>query len=127
VEAVTGAILDELRRTALELAAAPILVFLPVEGEITLSDTRPSPKDRFFFLNCRNRGIQAIDLRPVFQAWLKRVKDIGHWDPLEHRIAAEGIRDALIGTVSRLTAGSSLPILPSGESVVAARRGEPVP
>jgi lysophospholipase L1-like esterase len=100
VEAVTGAILDEFRRTALGLAAVPVLAFLPLEGEITLFDTRPSPQERFFFLYCRNRGIQAIDLRPVFQVCLKRgvaLKDVGHWDPLEHRIAAEGIRDALIG------------------------------
>jgi hypothetical protein len=100
MEALAGAILDEFRRTALGLAAVPVLVFLPIEGEITLSDTRPSPEERFFFRYCRNRGIQAIDLRPVFRAWLRQgvaLKDVGHWDPLEHRIAAEGIRDALIG------------------------------
>src|SRR4029453_18731725 len=32
VEAVTGAILDEFRRTALGLAAVPVFVFLPIQG-----------------------------------------------------------------------------------------------
>jgi lysophospholipase L1-like esterase len=100
MDAVTGAILDEFRRTALGLAAVPVLVFLPIEDEITLSETRSSPGERFFFRYCRDRGIQAIDLRPVFRTWLRlgvALRDVGHWDPLEHRIAAEGIRDALIG------------------------------
>jgi hypothetical protein len=100
MNAVTGAILDEFRRTALGLAAVPVLVFLPVEGEITLSETRPSPEERFFFRYCQDRGIQAIDLRPVFRMWLRQgvvLKNVGHWDSLEHWIAAEGIRDALIG------------------------------
>ena len=99
MEAVTRAILDEFRRTAVALAAVPVFVFLPIEDEITLSERPPSPEERFFFRYCRDRGIQAIDLRPVFQAWLKRgvaLKDVGHWDPLEHRIAAEGIHAYLL-------------------------------
>ncbi len=107
MEAVTGAILDEFRRTAVALAAVPVFVFLPIEDEITLPETRPSPEERFFFRYCRDRGIQAIDLRPVFQAWLKRgvaLKDVGHWDPLEHRIAAEGIQAYLL--VQRLISGA---------------------
>lgn len=99
MEAVTRAILDEFRRTAVALAAVPVFVFLPIEDEITLSERPPSPEERFFFRYCRDRGIQAIDLRLVFQAWLKRgvaLKDVGHWDPLEHRIAAEGIHAYLL-------------------------------
>jgi hypothetical protein len=58
-----------------------------------------SDGERFFFSYCRDRGIQSIYLQRFFHEKLEQgvhLKTIGHWDPLEHRTAAEGIRVYLL-------------------------------
>jgi hypothetical protein len=91
---VTIALLDEIANTIRVAGAVPIFVYLPIHGEIT-SEKDMSDGERFFFSYCRERGIQAIYLQRFFHEKLERgvaLKTTGHWGPVEHRTAAEGIR-----------------------------------
>jgi hypothetical protein len=58
-----------------------------------------SDDERFFFSYCQQRSIQSINLRPFFYEKLKRgvhLETNRHWDPEEHRTAADGIRAYLV-------------------------------
>ena len=96
---VTIALLDEIANTIRTAGAVPIFVYLPIEGEIKRSEMDMSDGERFFFSYCRERGIQSIYLQRFFHEKLEQgvhLKTTGHWDPLEHRTAAEGIRAYLV-------------------------------
>ena len=96
---LTLAILDEIK-VAIEAAGArPAFAYLPAYGEIDRTDPGMTGQERFFFSYCRRRGIQSMYLRPYFLQKMKEgasLKTHGHWGPLEHRIAAEGIRAYLV-------------------------------
>jgi hypothetical protein len=99
MEQVTVALLDEIANTIRAAGAVPIFVYLPSFGEITRPGMDMWPSERFFFSYCRDRGIQSIYLQRFFLEKLERgvhLKGYGHWDPEEHRTAAEGIRAYLV-------------------------------
>jgi hypothetical protein len=99
MEKLTIALLDEIANTIRAAGAVPIFVYLPVLNEITQSETDVSDGERFFFSYCQQRGIQSINLQRFFRENLKEgvhPETTEHWDPLEHRMAAEGIRAYLV-------------------------------
>jgi len=96
---LTLAILDEMKATIEGAGARPAFAYLPAYGEIDRTDPGMTGQERFFFAHCRRRGIQSMYLRPFFLRKMKEgasLKTHGHWGPLEHRIAAEGIRAYLV-------------------------------
>lgn len=96
---LTLALLDAMDETARSIGARSAFAYLPVYGEITRADKAMTERERFFFGYCRRRGIQSMYLRPYFQAKMKQgveLKAYGHWGPVEHRIAADGIRAYLL-------------------------------
>ncbi len=99
MEKLTIALLDEIANTIRTAGAVPIFAYLPVFNEITQSETDMSDGERFFFSYCQQRGIQSINLQRFFREKLKlgvHLKTTDHWDPLEHRTAAEGIQAYLV-------------------------------
>ncbi len=95
---ITYAILDAIAETARGCGARPVFAYLPVYGELTRTDPGMTPRQRTFFDYCRERGIASIYLRPAFERRLSQgasFKTYGHWGPLEHRVAAEGMAGAL--------------------------------
>ena len=97
--ALTLAILDEMKATIEAAGARPAFAYLPAYGEIDRTDPGMTGPERFFFSYCRQRGIQSMYLRPYFLRRIKEgavLKTTGHWGPLEHRIAADGIRAYLV-------------------------------
>jgi hypothetical protein len=96
---VTAALLDEIANTIQSAGAVPVFVYLPSLNEITSSELDMSDGERFFFSYCRDRGIKSIYLQRFFHEKFERgvnLKTIGHWNPEEHRTAAEGIRAYLV-------------------------------
>ena len=96
---LTVALLDELHRTIEGLGARAAYAYLPVYGEIDKPDMAMTSRERFFFGYCRDRGIQSMYLRRFFLRKLRagaEFKTYGHWGPLEHRTAAEGMRAYLL-------------------------------
>jgi len=95
---LTAAILDEFRRTVVQVGARAVFVYLPMEQELEQKSDRPTGGEDFFLRYCHDRGVVAVDLRPAFLARLgesPRFMPHGHWAPQEHRIAAEVIAGAL--------------------------------
>jgi hypothetical protein len=96
---LTAAILDEFRRTVAQMCATPVFAYLPVEEELGRPGVGATPEEDFFLRYCRDRGIMAVDLRPTFLSRLGEDVSFmphGHWDPREHRLAAEVIAAALV-------------------------------
>jgi hypothetical protein len=94
MEKLTIALLDEIANTIRTAGAMPIL-YLPVYYELTQSEIDMSDYQRFFFSYCQQWEIQSINLQPFFYEKLQRgvhLETNRHWDPEEHRTAAEGIR-----------------------------------
>jgi hypothetical protein len=91
---LTFRILREIGRTATGLGARPVFAYLPVYAEIDKPDNSMTHREHAFFSFCREEGIQSMYLRPFFLKRLKagaRFKTFGHWGPLEHETAAEGM------------------------------------
>jgi hypothetical protein len=91
---LTTAILDEFDRTATSIGARTAFAYLPVWGELTRTEAGRTARETFFFQYCRNRGIQSMYLQPFFLEKARagvRFKAHGHWGPIEHRTAAEGM------------------------------------
>lgn len=128
---LTTAILDAIAETARSSGAVPVYAYLPVYGEIDKPDPSMTRRERFFFDYCSERGIDSVYLRPHFLPRVRagvELKTHGHWGPLEHRIAAEGIRDRLLelGLVPAARSrhsGAPLPRNPLGEPPQPARNG----
>jgi hypothetical protein len=98
MKSLTMAILDELAAVAHAAGARVAFVYLPVWGEHVRTNPEFTPRERFFFDYCRERGIPALHLQRFFASRLRAgetLKRYGHWGPLEHRIAAEGIAASL--------------------------------
>ena len=95
---LTTGILDEFRRTVIQVSATPVFVYMPMEEDLDSTSGATTAEEDFFLQYCHSRGILAVDLRPVFLARLgrgARFMPHHHWTPEEHRIAAEGIAAAL--------------------------------
>jgi hypothetical protein len=96
---LTYRILEEIARETRSLGARPVFAYLPVHGEIDKGDNAMTRGEHAFFSFCRAQGIQSVYLRPFFLAKLRAgvsFKTFGHWGPLEHETAAEGIKSYLL-------------------------------
>lgn len=95
---LTAAILDEMKSATLAAGARPAFAYLPVYGEIPRTDEGMTSRERAFFAYCRERGIAALYIQPAFRAKARAgavFKTAGHWGPLEHLTAAEGLKSEL--------------------------------
>jgi hypothetical protein len=96
---LTAAILDEMKSTIEKAGARAAFAYLPVYGEIPRADEGLTSRERAFFAYCRERGIVSLYIQPAFRAKVKegaRFKTTGHWGPLEHLTAAEGLKSELM-------------------------------
>jgi hypothetical protein len=72
---------------------------MPVEKEIEDASDSLTRREQFLNTYCQDRGVACLFLRPRFRQEIKRgakLKSKGHWDPVEHRLAAEQITDFLL-------------------------------
>ena len=95
---LTLTILDELKATIESVGARPAFAYLPVYGEIPRLDAGLTSRELSFFSYCRERGVECLYLQPFFREKAKegvKFKTEGHWGPLEHRTAAEGLKSEL--------------------------------
>lgn len=95
---LTNAILDEMKVTAEAAGATPVFAYLPVYGEIPRVDEGMTFRERSFFSYCQQRGMDCLYLQPFYREKVRRgiqFKTEGHWSPLEHLTAAEGISQLL--------------------------------
>jgi hypothetical protein len=96
---LTEAILDEMKTTIEGAGARPAFAYLPAYGEISRVDEGLTARERAFFDYCRERGIASLYVQPAFRAKAKQgtqFKTQGHWGPLEHLTAAEGLKAELV-------------------------------
>ena len=97
---LTSAILDEMKAAIEAVGARPAFAYLPVYGEIPRVDDGMTGRERAFFAYCKQRGITSLYIQPAFRARAKQgaqFKTQGHWGPLEHLTAAEGLKSELVG------------------------------
>jgi hypothetical protein len=96
---LTAAILDEMKATIERAGARAAFAYLPVYGEIPRTEEGLTARERAFFAYCKDRGIAGLYIQPAFRAKGKegaKFKTTGHWGPLEHQTAAEGLKSELI-------------------------------
>jgi hypothetical protein len=96
---ITLALVDEMSAAATAGGSRIAFVYLPVYGEIDKPDPAMTGRERSFFSYWRQRGLESVYLRPFFLEKLRRgveFKTYGHWGPLEHQTAAEGIKATLL-------------------------------
>jgi len=96
---LTNAILDEMKSSIERAGARAAFAYLPVYGEIPRTDEGLTARERAFFAYCKERGIASLYIQPAFRAKAKqgvKFKTTGHWGPLEHQTAAEGLKAELI-------------------------------
>ncbi len=96
---LTAAILDDIVATTRNLGAVPLFVDMPVEKEIDDASDSLTRREQFLDTYCQSRGVACLFLRLRFRREIKRgakLKNWGHWDPEEHRLAAEQITDFLL-------------------------------
>jgi hypothetical protein len=99
MKSLTIAILDEIAAVSRAAGARVAFAYLPVWGEHMKTDLELTPRERFFFDYCRQRGIPALHLQRFFLSQLRAgatLRRYGHWGPLEHKTAAEGIAAMLV-------------------------------
>ncbi len=98
LDRLTDAILSEIFREARAAGAQPAVALLPVWGELGAADPAPLPGETFVLGLAEREKVPCLRLRPLF---LERARlgaefeKVGHWGPLEHRVAAGGIADFL--------------------------------
>jgi hypothetical protein len=94
VDRLTDALLSEIAREARAAGARPAIALLPAFNELAAPDPAPLPAEAFV-LGIAERGkIPCLRLRPLFLDHARRgaeLETVGHWGPLEHRIAAGGL------------------------------------
>jgi hypothetical protein len=96
---LTWALLDEIKAAAESVGARPAFAYLPVYGEIPRRDEGLTFRERAFFEYCAKRGLTCPYIQPAFREQARAgaaFKVEGHWGPLEHRIAAQGLRAELV-------------------------------
>ncbi|MBX7185929.1 MAG: SGNH/GDSL hydrolase family protein [Vicinamibacteria bacterium] len=113
---LTAAILDAMKAASETAGARAVFAYLPVYGEIPRTDEGMTARERAFFSYCKDRGIASLYIQPAFRAKARRgvkFKTTGHWGPLEHETAAEGLKDELVakgllrGPAPAIASGSS--------------------
>ena len=98
VDQLTDALLSQMFREAAAAGARPAVALLPAWGELGAPSPEPLPAERFVMELAQRDRTPCLRLRPLF---LERARlgaefeKVGHWGPLEHRIAAGGIADFL--------------------------------
>ncbi len=96
---LSAAILDEMKAASEAAGARPVFAYLPVYGEIPRTDEGMTSRERAFFAYGKERGIAALYIQPAFRAKARagvKFKTAGHWGPLEHQTAAEGLAAELV-------------------------------
>ena len=96
---LTAAILDEMKSAIEAAGAKAAFAYLPVYGEIPRTDEGMTSRERAFFAYCKERGIASLYVQPAFRAKARAgvtFKTTGHWGPLEHQTAAEGLKAELV-------------------------------
>ncbi len=91
---LTFALLDEMKSVAEAVQARPAFAYLPVYGEIPRVDGGMTFREREFFKYCEERRIACPYVQPAFREKAKQgvaFRVVGHWGPLEHLTAAEGL------------------------------------
>jgi hypothetical protein len=103
-EEVTTAILDEMSKTIKDIGAVPVFAYLPYNREMENVEEKITEREKYFFHYCDGKGIYCVSIRPYFAAKIKKgvvFKTSGHWDAKGNLIAAEGIKEHLLGNVIR--------------------------
>jgi lysophospholipase L1-like esterase len=98
VDRLTDALLTEMIREARAAGARPAIVFLPSFGELGAPDPAPLPAEAFVAALAERERVPFLRLRPLFLERARlgaELSRVGHWAPLEHRLAAGGIADFL--------------------------------
>ena len=99
MEHKTAALLERMVEVSIEAGAAPVIVFLPAESDIT-ADPEPRPGELFLFAACAEiDNVTCFSARPWFAEKLSRgvvLKLTDHWDAAGHQTVAESIRDYLL-------------------------------
>lgn len=96
---LTWALLDAIKATAESVGARPAFAYLPVYGEIPRRDGGMTFREKAFFKYCEERRVACPYLQPIFRERSQQgasFKVEGHWGPLEHQVAAEGLKAQLV-------------------------------
>ena len=100
VQEITTRLLDDMVATIESVGAIPVLVFLPVEGEINDRDKLETGEE-FLLSYCREKAVRyCFSSRPHFAEKIRqgvRFKPGGHWEPSGQLTAAESIHEYLAG------------------------------
>jgi hypothetical protein len=98
---LTRLLLDEIIVTTRSIGAVPVFVYLPTREEIDNSSDSLTGREQFLDDYCRERGIPCLFLRLRFHEEIKRGVQWGgryHWPAKLHQVAAEAIKDFLLGS-----------------------------
>lgn len=96
---LTAPIFDAIVATRRNMGAVPVFVEMPVGAEIDDASESLTRREQFLNTYCQERGVACVFLRSRFREEIKRgvkLKSSLHWDPKEHRLAAEQITDFLL-------------------------------
>lgn len=98
VDRLTDALLSEIARESRAAGAKPAIALLPAFGELGATDEAPLPAEAFVLGLATRERVPCLRLRPLFLERARlgaELSRVGHWGPLEHRLAAGGIVDFL--------------------------------
>ena len=100
-KSITPAILDELIRSIRGAGAVPVFIYCPAPPELVglMKGQTSFPEEADFLAFCAGRGVHGFSVRPGFSKAVQNGTSLAvhnHWDPLEHKIAAEAIADDLV-------------------------------
>lgn len=99
MEPVSRAVLDSISATARQAGATPVIVYLPVLGEVADATPGVTANERFLSGWCADRHARCLFLRQRFAQGVARGEvfdTIQHWRANAHRLVAGAIRDYLI-------------------------------
>jgi hypothetical protein len=98
VDQLTDALLSEIFREASAAGARPAVALLPAWNELGALQAEPLPGEAFVIEVARRKRVPCLRLRPLFLEGTRigaEYERVGHWGPVEHRLAAGGIVDFL--------------------------------
>ena len=97
---LTRLILDEMVATTHNADATPVLVYLPILGELQDSSAAMNADEQYLNDYCQHRAVSCLLLRPRFAGEIRKgvrfVGKGGHWNAEAHSRAAQGIADFLL-------------------------------
>jgi hypothetical protein len=97
---ITKAVFEEIVAINRKIGAQTVFVYLPVLEELTNMDKSMTKNEQFLFTYCKERRIPCLLLRQRFLEEKSKgaVFNVrSHWFSKEHRIAAQGIMEFLLG------------------------------